>query len=65
MDNSTLKVLLQEYEQKRIKANLIAEQNKNNLYKSYPRLEEIENEINKLSIDKIKSILSSNTNELN
>ena len=33
MDNSTLKVLLQEYEQKRIKANLIAEQNKNNLYK--------------------------------
>jgi len=28
MDNSTLKVLLQEYEQKRIKANLIAEQNK-------------------------------------
>ena len=65
MDNSTLKVLLQEYEQKRIKANLIAEQNKNNLYKNYPRLEEIENEINKLSIDKIKSILSSNTNELN
>ena len=65
MDNSTLKVLLQEYEQKRIKANLIAGQNKNNLYKNYPRLEEIENEINKLSIDKIKSILSSNTNELN
>lgn len=65
MDNSTLKVLLQEYEQKRIKANLIAEQNKNNLYNNYPRLEEIENEINKLSIDKIKSILSSNTNELN
>ena len=65
MDNSTLKVLLQEYEQKRIKANLIAEQNKNNLYKNYPRLEEIENKINKLSIDKIKSILSSNTNELN
>ena len=53
MDNSTLKVLLQEYEQKRIKANLIAEQNKNNLYKNYPRLEEIENEINKLSIDSI------------
>lgn len=37
MDNSTLKVLLQEYEQKRIKANLIAEQNKNNLYNNYPR----------------------------
>lgn len=64
MDNSTLKVLLQQYEQKRIKANLIAEQNKINLYKKYPRLEEIENEINKLSIDKIKSILSSNSNEI-
>ena len=36
MDNSTLKSLLQEYEQKRIKANLISEQNKIKLYIKYP-----------------------------
>lgn len=60
MDNSTLKLLLHEYEQKRIKANIVAEQTKINLYKKYPRLEEIENTINSLSLTKIKSILSSN-----
>lgn len=65
MDNSTLKILLQNYEQKRIHANLIAEKKKNDLFKKYPKLEEIENEINKLSINKIKSILSSDKNNLN
>lgn len=64
MDNSTLKSLLQEYEQKRIKANLISEQNKKELYIKYPRLEEIENKINLLSIKKIKDILSSNKNDI-
>lgn len=65
MDNSTLKILLQNYEQKHIQANLIAEKKKNDLFKKYPKLEEIENEINKLSINKIKSILSSEKNKLN
>lgn len=65
MDNSTLKILLQNYEQKHIQANLIAEKKKNDLFKKYPKLEEIENEINKLSIYKIKSILSSEKNKLN
>ena len=65
MDNSTLKSLLHEYEQKRIKANLLSEQTKNNLYKKYPRLEEIEKSINSLSLNKIKSILSSNYNNTN
>ena len=54
MDNSTLKSLLQEYQQKRIKANLLSEQNKKELYKKYPRLEEIDNNINLLSIKKLK-----------
>ncbi len=65
MDNSTLKSLLQEYQQKRIKANLLSEQNKKELYKKYPRLEEIDNNINLLSIKKIKDILTSNKNEIN
>ena len=65
MDNSTLKSLLQEYQQKRIKANLLSEQNKKELYKKYPRLEEIDNNINLLSIKKIKDILTSNKKEKN
>lgn len=64
MDNSTLKSLLNEYQQKRIKANILSEQSKDNLYKKHPRLEEIENSINTLSIAKIKSILSSNHHDI-
>ncbi len=63
MDNSTLNSLLQEYEQKRINANILLENRKNILYKKYPELSNIENEINLLSIKKIKLILSSNKNE--
>lgn len=58
MDNNTLKSLLQEYEQKRINANLRAENYKIEVYSKYPRLKEIEDEINILSINKIKLILS-------
>ena len=50
MDNSTLKSLLQEYEQKRLNANLNLEKRKKELYEKYPRLAEIENKINLLSI---------------
>lgn len=59
MDNSTLKLLLHEYEQKRMRANLMSEKAKNNLYEKYPKIKEIEKTINSLSINKIKSILSS------
>ena len=63
MDNSTLNSLLQEYEQKRINANILLENRKKELYKKYPELSDIENEINLLSINKIKLILSSNKSE--
>ena len=63
MDNSTLTSLLQEYEQKRTNANITLENRKNELYKKYPELSNIENEINLLSIKKIKLILSSNKKE--
>lgn len=66
MDNSTLKLLLHEYEQKRMRANLMSEKAKNNLYEKYPKIKEIEKTINSLSINKIKSILSSDyDNSLN
>lgn len=64
MDNSTLKSLLQEYEQKRLNANLNLEKRKKELYEKYPRLAEIENKINLLSIKKIKDILSSNKDDI-
>lgn len=64
MDSSTLKSLLLEYEQKRIRANKIAEKNKQELYIKYPRLEEIDNRINLLSINKIKLILSATNNKI-
>ena len=61
-----LESLIAKYQEKR----RIKEQELNNrkekLYEKYPRLEEIENEINKISIDRTKSILAHNyTDSLN
>lgn len=64
MDNSTLNTLLHEYEQKRIKANVLLENRKRDLYEKYPELSDIETQINLLSIRRINSILSSNSSEI-
>ena len=64
MDNTTLKSLLHEYEQKRINANLKVENYKKEIYSKYPHLQEIENKINILSINKINLILSSNLSKI-
>ena len=64
MDNSTLKSLLQEYEEKRIRANLLLEDRKKELYLKYPKFADIDKEINLLSIKKINFILSSNSTEI-
>ena len=64
MDNSTLNSLLHDYEQKRIKANILLEDRKKELYSKYPELSDIENEINLLSLKKINLILSSNLSEI-
>lgn len=58
MATNELKSLLIEYEQKRRNAELDLEQRKNNLYKKVPRLQEIENKINQISIDKARNILT-------
>jgi len=60
MSNKNLEVLLTEYEQKRRRAEMDLEYRKQELYKKVPRLQEIELEMNKISINKAKSILSNN-----
>lgn len=63
---SELETLLTEYEQKRRNAKANLEKRKKELYAKIPRLEEIEDEINRLSINKTKSILISGlTDSLN
>lgn len=62
MANNYLKLLLTEYEQKRRKAEMDLDSRKKELYGKNPRLEEIELEINKIAIDKAKSILTNKEN---
>lgn len=61
MDIKELENLLAEYEQKRRNSEIDLENRKKELYKRVPRLEEIDDEIKKISINKTKNIL---TNEL-
>lgn len=57
MDNSLLKQVLHEYEEKRNKAILDAEKRKKELMQVNPRLLEIEDELSKNSIETSKAIL--------
>ena len=64
MNNTILKNLLKEYDLKRQKAIQEAEFRKEQLYSSNPRLLEISNELNSISLSSVKAILtSSNKNE--
>ena len=66
MATSDLDFLLVEYEQKKRNAEFKSQKRKEKINKKIPRLEEIEEEINKISINKTKSILISQlTNSLN
>lgn len=58
MANRNLESLLIEYDEKRRIADLELDRRKAEVYAKIPRLEEIENEINKISINKAKSILN-------
>ena len=64
MSNRDLENILVEYEQKRRRAEVDLENRKKQLYKKKPRLQEIENEINKISINKAKSILMNEINTI-
>ena len=62
MADKNLENLLSEYEQKKRKARMDVEEKISNLYSKYPNLEKIDDEINKYSISKSKSILNGNGN---
>lgn len=66
MATSDLDFLLVEYEQKKRDAEFNSQKRKEKIYKKIPRLEQIDEEINKISINKTKIILISQlTNSLN
>lgn len=65
MDNSLLKQVLHEYEEKRTRAILEADNRKKELLKVNPRLVEIDKELSSLSIQTSKSILLAPQNEKN
>lgn len=58
MSNEFLNVLLKEYEQKKLKAELDLEKKKNDLYDRVPRLKEVEDDLNHFAITTAKSILN-------
>ena len=60
MVSSDLENILIEYEQKRRNAELDADLRKAKLYKSFPQIEKIDNNISKLTINKTKNILTNN-----
>ena len=64
MSNDILTSLLSDYEQKKHKAELNFEYKKYELYKKYPRLKEIEDELNSVAISETKNILFGNTSSL-
>lgn len=63
-DSTVLKELLKDYDLKRSKALVDADNRKKELYSNLPRLQEIDDELNKYAIDTAKSILTSNSSDL-
>lgn len=64
MADQILNTILREYEQKKIKAEMDLDTRKEKLYKDIPRLQEIENELNKFAIYKAKNLLLNNKNSI-
>lgn len=64
MNDSNLKNLLKEYEQKKLSAELDLENRIKDLYSSNKRLEEIDKELNDFAISTAKSIITSSSSTL-
>ena len=62
MANEVLSLLLKEYEQKRVRAELDLERRKEELYNTVPRLAQIEEELSKHAIKTAKELLNNNKN---
>ena len=58
MSSEILSTLLLEYDQKKRKAELDSENRKEQLYIKYPRLQEIETELNNFAINVAKNIFA-------
>ena len=58
MSNEILNTLLKEYEQKKLRAEIAADERKEILYKKIPRLQALENEINNCALSTAKDILN-------
>lgn len=65
MANELLNSFLKEYEQKKRKAELDLEKRKEDLYEKFPRLEQIENELNHISISIATNLLLNITSSEN
>ena len=63
MDQSLLKQILQEYDLKRAKAIQDADNRKKELLSVNPHLEEIENELSKISLQTAKAVLIADNTE--
>ena len=63
MDQSLLKQILQEYDLKRAKAIQDADSRKKELLSVNPHLEEIENELSKISLQTAKAVLIADNTE--
>lgn len=63
MNTTILKSLLTEYDKKRRIAQEIANRNKQELYKQFPKLEEIEQKINSLALSTMKEIVQNGNKE--
>lgn len=61
MNNSTLNLLLRDYEQKKYKADLTFEKERNAFYNSHPELAEIKIKLGRLALDISKAVLNGNT----
>ena len=64
MSSEILSTLLLEYDQKKRRAELELETRKKELYVKFPRLEEIENELNNFAINTAKNILKGTSSSL-
>ena len=64
MANEILNALLKEYEQKKVRAEIAADERKESLYKKIPRLQTLENEINNSALSAAKNILNKRSSDL-
>ena len=64
MANEILDDLLKQYEHKKFQAELERDKRKTELYKSVPRLQEIEDKLNKMSFSTAKNILNNSQESL-